>query len=84
MLCTEIDEYCDLTRAGWPDAFGRSISYDCLSADKEEARNPIRVLSLFSGAGGLDIGFHDAGFKIVESVELEKKFCDSLVSNARP
>lgn len=39
------------------------------------------TLSLFSGAGGLDIGFHKAGFQIVACVEKEKIFCDTLRAN---
>jgi DNA (cytosine-5)-methyltransferase 1 len=31
----------------------------------------------------LDIGFHDAGFEIVESVEIERQFCQTLEANAR-
>lgn len=41
----------------------------------------IKTLSLFSGAGGLDVGFHMAGFKIVACVELESKYCKSLEAN---
>lgn len=40
-----------------------------------------RVLSLFSGAGGLDIGFHKAGFKIVACIEIDKSCCDTLRLN---
>jgi len=43
---------------------------------------PIRTLSLFSGAGGLDIGFHDAGFEIVKQVEIEEKFVATLRANS--
>lgn len=43
-------------------------------------KKPI-TLSLFSGAGGLDIGFHLAGFQIVACVEKERIFCDTLRSN---
>jgi DNA (cytosine-5)-methyltransferase 1 len=43
---------------------------------------PIRTLSLFSGAGGLDIGFHDAGFEIIEQVEIEEKFVETLRANS--
>jgi DNA (cytosine-5)-methyltransferase 1 len=39
------------------------------------------TLSLFSGAGGLDIGFHKAGFKIIACVEIERDFCDTLRLN---
>jgi DNA (cytosine-5)-methyltransferase 1 len=41
----------------------------------------IRTLSLFTGAGGLDIGFHVAGFDIVACVEIEKKYCLTLEAN---
>ncbi len=39
------------------------------------------TLSLFSGAGGLDIGFHNAGFKIIACVDKESICCDSLLLN---
>lgn len=39
------------------------------------------ALSLFSGAGGLDIGFHKAGFRIVACVEKEASFCQTLQLN---
>ena len=51
-----------------------------LSSDKH-IEHPI-VLSLFSGAGGLDIGFHQVGFKIVACVEIEKVFSETLRINA--
>ncbi len=41
----------------------------------------MNVLSLFSGAGGLDIGFHNAGFNLVGCVEIEKLFCKTLEQN---
>lgn len=41
----------------------------------------IKTLSLFSGAGGLDIGFHLSGFDIVACVELEEKYCNTLIKN---
>lgn len=39
------------------------------------------TLSLFSGAGGLDIGFHQAGFRIVACVEIDKDCCRTLELN---
>ena len=39
-------------------------------------------MSLFSGAGGLDIGFALAGFDIKACVEIEGKYCDTLEANA--
>lgn len=41
----------------------------------------IKVLSLFSGAGGLDLGFHLEGFDIKACIELEKDACDTLELN---
>lgn len=44
-------------------------------------KSGIKTLSLFTGAGGLDIGFHLAGFDIVACVELEQKYCKTLEKN---
>lgn len=41
----------------------------------------IRTLSLFTGAGGLDIGFHQAGFEIVGCLEVDKPSCETLIMN---
>ena len=68
----------DVSKPGWPDDFGRN-----LKEWTEKHANPITTLSLFSGAGGLDIGFYDAGFNIVESVEIENMFCESLSANKK-
>jgi len=72
-ICNELG--CDITVSAWPDIFGKLI-YDSLAGQEK-----ITTLSLFSGAGGLDIGFHDVGFDIVECVEIERKFCDTLECN---
>ncbi len=44
---------------------------------------PPKALSLFSGAGGLDVGFLKAGFNIVGCVEIEEVFCKTLEANER-
>jgi len=61
---------------GWPDVFGEKLH--ALKNNKS-----INTLSLFSGGGGLDIAFSDAGFNIVECVEIEDKFVKTLESNAK-
>lgn len=62
---------------GWPDKFG-----DELRKWINEKKTPkIKALSLFSGGGGLDIAFHDAGFDVIEMVEFEAKFCKTLEAN---
>ena len=42
-----------------------------------------KVLSLFSGGGGLDIGFHEAGYEIVGCVEIVEQFCETLKKNCK-
>lgn len=39
------------------------------------------VISLFSGAGGLDIGFERAGFSIAVAIEIDPSCCDTLKTN---
>lgn len=68
----------ELDQPAWPDPFGTR-----LHRGFTELQGPSpRVLGLFSGAGGLDIGFHDAGFNVVESNELEPKFAATLERNS--
>lgn len=69
---------CENNVPAWPDLFGNSIK---AYLDRNNIEK-IRTLSLFSGAGGLDIGFHDVGFEIIESVEIESKFCQTLMLNS--
>lgn len=68
---------CENNTPAWPDIFGRAIDSWLTSHNEPK----IRTLSLFSGAGGLDIGFSDLGFEIISSVEIEPKFCDTLELN---
>ena len=35
------------------------------------------VISMFSGAGGLDMGFHNKGFKILWANDFAKDACDT-------
>lgn len=66
------------TGPAWPDRFGLAIRKWA-----QDHVSPISTLSLFSGGGGLDIAFHDAGFKIVEMVEVEERYATTLQVNAR-
>lgn len=43
--------------------------------------NSRKIISLFSGAGGLDIGFEKAGFQTVVAVEIDPACCDTLKTN---
>jgi DNA (cytosine-5)-methyltransferase 1 len=67
-------------RPAWPDQFGLSLR----NRIQKQSHAPIRTLSLFSGGGGLDIAFHDAGFDIVQMVEIEAKYVQTLEKNSMP
>lgn len=75
-ICDSLN--CEINTPAWCDFFGKAI-YDYLEKNNI---SKIRTLSLFSGAGGLDIGFNDVGFEIIESVEIEEKFCQTLELNS--
>lgn len=45
------------------------------------SKKNLKIISLFSGAGGLDIGFDRAGFTTVVAVELDPSCCDTLRTN---
>lgn len=61
----------------YPDEFGKAIK----KWAKKNLEKQINIVALFSGAGGLDIGFCDAGFTLIESVELEEKFVQTMLHN---
>ncbi|BCC10487.1 TPA: DNA cytosine methyltransferase [Bacillus cereus] len=52
-----------------------------LRENQSSAPEKIKVLSLFSGGGGLDIGFDDLGFEIIEAVEIDKNCAITLKEN---
>ncbi len=68
------------TGPGWPDRLGTALQ----TWSARAIQRPIRTLSLFAGAGGLDIGFHDAGFDILEMVEINPAYSKTLSINAAP
>ncbi len=49
--------------------------------DKEEKKKKYRVISLFSGAGGMDLGFINAGFDIVWANDFFKEAVESYKKN---
>jgi site-specific DNA-cytosine methylase len=61
----------------WPDRFGKWIT----EWSKNKLVAPIRTFSLFTGAGGLDIGFHQAGFHAAVMVEVDERFVATLGAN---
>jgi DNA (cytosine-5)-methyltransferase 1 len=49
---------------------------------KRSATPPaIPVISIFSGAGGLDLGFRQAGFKPVMAIDISSAACKTLRHN---
>lgn len=65
-------------QGGWTDEFGRKLHH-WLS---HNSQTQINTLSLFSGGGGLDIAFHDAGFNIIQMVEIERDYINTLEKNS--
>lgn len=65
--------------AAWTDNFGKSLRQKL----QQKEITPVKTLSLFSGGGGLDIAFHDAGSEIIEMVELEAKYVQTLQKNSQ-
>lgn len=49
--------------------------------DTQSSTDKPKALSLFTGAGGLDLGFHEMGFDIVACIEIEPIFCKTLELN---
>lgn len=41
----------------------------------------MQLISLFSGAGGLDLGFHNAGFRTITANEYDKDICPTFRAN---
>lgn len=41
----------------------------------------MKAMSLFSGAGGMDVGFKAAGFNVVAANEIDKHACDTFRAN---
>lgn len=72
-ICSQISDNDFLS----PDEFGKAIK----KWTKKNLKEPINIVALFSGAGGLDIGFCDTGFSLIESVELEEKFVQTMLHN---
>lgn len=72
-LGTPLDGY-------WQDQFGDALRRWAVAAHPPR----IKTLSLFSGAGGLDIAFHDAGYEVRALVEIEPRFVKTLEANSGP
>lgn len=64
----------------WSDQFGLSLRKWLI----KHGHSPIKTLSLFFGGGGLDIAFHDVGFDIVQMVEIEARYVQTLGKNSLP
>lgn len=71
--------------------FGNSASHDVLGLTRGKAfsvtkrsgrgETPLSVISLYTGAGGLDLGFEAAGFSTLVAVELDRNARATLRGN---
>ncbi|NUM33353.1 MAG: DNA cytosine methyltransferase [Candidatus Brocadiae bacterium] len=73
---SQMMEYFNIRQSCYIDRFGEAV-YNWAKMNVK----PIHLISIFSGAGGLDIGFRDAGFKIISHLEIESDFCQTLELN---
>lgn len=79
---TDFNSICDSlgvenNTPAWPDRFGEAIKHWLVKNDSE----PIQTLSLFSGAGGMDVGFKNAGVQVVLANELDKRASETFSAN---
>jgi DNA (cytosine-5)-methyltransferase 1 len=58
-----------------------SMSYIEAKVNRHLAGEPLRVLDLFCGCGGLSLGFQKEGFNIVAGIEIDKEASRSHASN---
>ncbi len=48
---------------------------------KQKSKRKLTAISLFSGAGGMDVGFSKAGFEILWANDFDKNACDTYRAN---
>jgi len=63
-----------------------SLAFDVGGEDPKERKEAVfmskpRVVSLFSGCGGMDLGFKQAGYKLVWANDFEKTACETYARN---
>jgi len=51
------------------------------SSETHQDTGPLKAVSFFSGAGGLDLGFHKCGFDIVAAHEINSDCCETYRVN---
>ena len=61
--------------------FSFLYSKPCAESAQHSLNNDLPIISLFSGAGGLDIGFDQAGFRTAVMVEFDPACCRTLRKN---
>ena len=58
--------------------FSKNLAH---SINNENAKKKIDVISLFSGCGGMDLGFHQTGFNIKWANDIDKLACETYANN---
>lgn len=44
-------------------------------------KDKLKAVSIFTGAGGLDIGFEKAGFETISTLEIHPRYCETIEKN---
>jgi DNA (cytosine-5)-methyltransferase 1 len=47
----------------------------------QRSKRPLRLVSLYTGAGGMDYGFEAAGFETTVAIEMDRACCQTLRAN---
>lgn len=63
------------------NAWARLATSKVGTAMKDKPGSGLRVLSFFSGGGGLDLGFEDVGFHILRASDIDPASCTTLELN---
>lgn len=84
-----LEKMCDVLDCNIKDICEFETQQPIIEKDKKKTDNqlknsgtkPLKVISLFSGAGGLDIGFENAGFTVSVALESDPACCETLSVN---
>ncbi len=70
-------------RSVWPEVQQKPEQIDSLASFSEGPRPGagLRVVSFFTGCGGLDLGFEQAGFETVYATDIDRDSCETLALN---
>ena len=82
ILCTMKDLLRNPFRSQYSRSAGSKMNKSEPTITLARPATGLRIMSFFTGAGGLDLGFEQAGFETVYATDLDPDSCDTLRLNA--